>query len=694
MKLALSLGLSTALSTVSAPVYTAPFASIDADGAFATYAATPPAFNPDVSPVYTTLTRQGYDASGNTTSHSENIVITSRKRDVYPNQANPSPFGVALSQVVYSTDTAAGSPTNNSTQASPLPIANFTSVDRKLVGNSLTVEVEAYHYNYRAGKPVACVVFTCTDGNTTLTQTVSALTVSSQTGDAAPVQVYAATFDLSSLLDNVNLTVNAKVYPWIGAVASVADSSLNSAGTRTFCPQVYRRNTSRFNSPPIIVIDPAGNDTTGGPAFTQGGADASPVLTLNGAWTRARAVLGTTAGSLDGLIIQGKAGTWELTASPTANTTNCDVIYTRHSSATRATAIFGFGTGNFTQGATYMRCEDCTTKRSGAFSFTMPTSGFSTWRNVTFDANSQASTQYWTQNHRIDGGVTVINPSTGGNLYSAGTHTLMLCRGLTYGGTNTNWQVDGYHVTGCDLSGVAIAYGTRSASNSIVSFNKLMKMGNASGDEISVGTTADVTGFAMVQNVFEWTSASATQGVGLSRDSQTANLTHIVIWHNTHTGFYSAGRHNMFYDETTGTNRNHKLLSVVGNIFDQVNVKGDVYKLDGAKVGHFQALYGVGWSGNFVMFIDANSGGLGTSFAPAYPGLSSSWGSSSTVRNDPLFTNYQGTTSGPTAGAGGGTYTLSGSSPAKTIVPVSPLGFDLAGTIRATNNGTAGAYQA
>lgn len=692
MRLGLSLALSSAMTAAVAPA--APFTSVNTNGWSAEYPTTPPTFTPDTSPTTFTVNRQGYDTSGNATTRSETLIIHSRVRQVYPNQASLTATTVALSDYIYSTDTISGV-TNNSLEVSPQVIAAWGTVDRQLVGNSIDVEVIAAHRNFSAGAPIACVIFTATDGTNTVTQTVAAMTKSARTGDAAQVLCYAATLNITSLNDNANITVNAKCYPWVGTSTAIADSSLNTAGTRSFCPQVYRKNTSRFAAPPIVVISSTGNDGTAVVSTTRATAEASPALTLNGAWAAARAQLGATAGSLDGLRIEGGNGTWELTASPTANTTNCDVVYTRNAAlATRAQCIFGFGTANLTQGATYMRATDCTVKRSGAFSFTMPTGGFSTFKDVTFDANSQASTQYWTQNHRIDGGVTVTNPSTGGNLFSAGTHTLMSCRGLTYGSANTNWQVDAFRVFGCDLSGVSMAYGTRSATGAMVCFNKFSKMGNASGDQFTIGQAADVSNYARIQNVVEWTSASVTQTVGYSRDTGTGNLTHIIDWHNTHTGFGSCGRHNIFYDETVGTNRNHKLVSFVGAIASQINIKGDVYATDGTKIGHFPNIYGVGWSGVFTQFIDANSGGLGASFAPVYPGRGANFGTSITVRNDPLFTNYQGTTSGPTAGAGGGTYTLSTSSPAKTIVPVSPLPFDLAGTARTTTGATAGAYQA
>lgn len=59
--------------------------------------------------------------------------------------------------------------------------------------------------------------------------------------------------------------------------------------------------------------------------------------------------------------------------------------------------------------------------------------------------------------------------------------------------------------------------------------------------------------------------------------------------------------------------------------------------------------------------------------------------------NDPLFTSYQGTTIGPVAGAGNGTYTLQTGSPAKNFLSSSPVPFDLAGNAR-SGTVAAGAY--
>jgi hypothetical protein len=198
-----------------------------------------------------------------------------------------------------------------------------------------------------------------------------------------------------------------------------------------------------------------------------------------------------------------------------------------------------------------------------------------------------------------------------------------------------------------------------------------------------------VTGFAIVQNVIEYTSATSNPAIAISHDSASADTSHIVVLHNTIAGFNDHGRSNLLYDETVGDPRTHKLMRFVGNLQTQINNKGDVFILDGARTGNFPYLYGVGCFAEFLQFRDAGSG----SFAQEFPGIAASIGTSNTVRNDPLFTDYEGTTSGPVAGAGGGTYTLSVSSPCKGRVTTPVLKFDLAGNARSLTAATSGAYE-
>ena len=82
-------------------------------------------------------------------------------------------------------------------------------------------------------------------------------------------------------------------------------------------------------------------------------------------------------------------------------------------------------------------------------------------------------------------------------------------------------------------------------------------------------------------------------------------------------------------------------------------------------------------------------------FKQDYPGLDADIGTSNTVMNGgpaaSIFTDFQATTSGPTAGAGGGDYSLVGGAAPKGIAPAL-IRFDAAGTERASTT-SAGAYE-
>jgi len=120
-----------------------------------------------------------------------------------------------------------------------------------------------------------------------------------------------------------------------------------------------------------------------------------------------------------------------------------------------------------------------------------------------------------------------------------------------------------------------------------------------------------------------------------------------------------------------------------------------VFMTDGSRVGNWGFLYGVGCQGNMTQYIDATAGGLGSAFAQEYPGLGCNYGTSATVRNDPLFVSYQGTFGPPaTTGAGGGNYAVTASSPAKGMVSNAMFTYDAVGATRLATGDTAGAYKA
>jgi len=660
--------------------------SINAAGWSATYAS-PPTFTPDSNPERFTVTRQGYNSIGVPTTFAENLICTSRTRQVHPNHANLTTDQISLSDYVYAADTVLGA-TNNSLEDSPKPIANWTLPDRRVVGNSLTVRFTAWHRNARNGEQIASAKLTATDGTNTVTQYVSASSLIGLSDYANPTIEYVCTFDITSLNDNAAITVGADIYPHVGVAASVLSTTEYSA-FREFRPQVYLKNVSLAANPVYVYVATGGNDTTGAVSTNAATAEASPCLSIRGAINRAN----TVNGRLDGVEIRLTAGTWAWSSSAGDGTRTQDIgeiVITRDPNVSKAAAIFTFGSvlpyvG--TAGA-WFRLFDITVTRTA-------TNGWQgqgaspvvtiydrvVFNNAGFTSAICASAIAFASHVAVDFTGSTTPPI---NVASHPCFGLIIgCTGPAPGNTD-QWCLLGNTFT--TMVGVLSTSTGTTTARCIVAFNEFLTKSNING--ITAVTAAQ---FVFAQNVIEHTALGIGAQLLFSADSATQSLTHVICVHNTLTGFFSLGRGNLFYDDGP-TPRAHKLFSMVGNIHVQLNTKGDVFMSNGARTGNFAYLYAPGCNGEFTQFIDAQNGGLGTSFAQVYQGIRASVGTSNATRNDPLFVNYQSLTSGPTAGAGGGNYRIAAGSPAKSrAAPV--LKWDLDGTLRSTTLASAGAYE-
>ena len=672
-----------------------------------------------VAPKTVMLARQGYDATGAAVVVSEALTITKRVRQPWPNHTSATATTVALADYVYATDTIAGA-SNGSVAASPRPVANWIMPDRAVVGSSLAWEIAAFHRNARSGREVACVVVTATDGTTSVSQTVAATSVSGRTGDRYAVPCFRGTIDISTLAAGL-VTLNAKVYPWIGAAASVRDSAASSE-RRGFSPRYFRKDSG---ATVYAYVASTGNDTSGVASTTAATAAAAPCLTVCGALAKI-----ASAGTRVDL---GEVRVVDTVAMGTASATIAQQIsapkITRAPGSTRAAAIvqwtasatrprLGAGsTINATVAEGSLRFTDLTISRTGA----------GQWGNsadpglmlilddVDIDNGAQGAISSATGGVSLAMyGVTAANAS---GAWLGGSTTEVRCIRGFQGDCGSAGVVEAYLVVGSKFQGLNNSSAVKDESGSIRFHSSFTLKGSGIGVGYGSGTI-DVTGAVQVGCIVEDTRSAAQAGSRMSGDGSLPNMTHIIVRHCTHAGFFVNGRNNDFYDETTGPNvyRTHSLLSVTGNIFVQMNNKSDwkVGANDGnpegftgaspsTRTGSWSFLYGVGCQGNLTQFTDASSGGLGSSFAQAWPGGGCRIGTSATVRQDPLFTSNQGakstfeaTGSGSAttvvAGAGAGDYAIGALSPAKAIVAGRVRSHDLAGTVSNGAGDSAGAY--
>lgn len=675
-----------------------PFSAIPANGWQAEWDSTPA-----TEPLSTfTVTREGYDETGTVDEITETLTATRRVRLPYPSNASFSD-NVALSDYIYSTDSIADV-TNSSTVASPKPVAQWATPDRRVVGNSLTVDVVAFHRNGRSGSPVAAVVGRATDGTTTVTATSSTPIVLGHAGDKNAVIGYRLTFDLSTLTDNANITVNANVYPWIGAAASVLDSAATgiSADGRGFGPQTYRRATALAAAPRYAYVNAStGNDGTAVTSTTAATAAASPFATVKGAVEKLRTDNGDCTGCivrLQGTVALGS--TSFAFANYVTSTTGGEMII--ESDPDGATATLTWGTAISLGNLLYIRLRNLNLTRTA--SVTLPQGGSGTkWvlENITFDGGASTVALVSSNVSAQIMGMTVSNVGAGTSVFAptSATNGIRMIRGME---SATALTLEMFNVLGCSFTANAIRSQSlgRTPNGTIVAYNKFLNQTGASvplsfggGEVATLGLSAPATftGIAVVQNVFEKPDTTNAAMFRPSGDSDAANIDHLICWNNTFAGFAGLGRGNLLYDENPSYARTHSLQSFRGNIHVQINTKSDLFLSDGTRVGNWPYNNGVGCIGELSLF----TGATGPTDIQDFIGLKSERGTSTTTPLYPMadiWTAFAGPTDASTAGAGNGTYTLAASSPAIGILDAAEeaLSHDIAGTAR--TRGSIGAY--
>ena len=671
--------------------------------------------------------RNGYDATGNATTFFDTLSVTSRVRTVWNvgwTSAGTVPVNdatrVSLSDYVYQGEVVSGV-TNNSTAVSPTPVAAWVSLERQLIGDTVTLEVVAGHRDARGAKPVACVTGTITDGTNTVTAISSTPVISSYAADVQPLWVYALTFNTTTLISDVLLTANAKVYPHVGVAASVADSSLSS-DRRGFSPRYFIKNVSRLASPPIAYVSTSG--TSGGVwSTTAATAEATPFDTLENARLQIAVQSGVTGGYVDGCEIRLMAGSHAAVLGTTATNSTCKVaslVITRDPNASRATSIISM-TAN---------CR----ARLSLGSLLPVASGALLLRDITITRTS-SSWQGEAGNLlevRLDQCNVDNTPNTGwlSNAvdYWYGCNITTAVAASTWlsqnGATNMHHMWRGITCLNARLSNVNMFYNfsslwyntgklgstvAGSQSGTMRVNNKYMNINYTSGGYEPFGETSSesLTGAYIAGNCYEPIPATASYtGFGVSADEpQAGNVVHMVIHNNTILGAAASFRCNDFYDTTATVFRIQVLQSFKGNIMPQLNTKGDwFYAVNLGNpageapnhIGNWAFLYGVGCAGNHVMYIDAGGTGPGGSITQAYMGANSTMGSSATAKVNPLITTWGAVdyvAAVLTVGAGGSVFTLQGGSPCKNKNPQSVTPFDLAGTARAASGtDSTGAY--
>lgn len=680
----ISMDLSLKADQVSTPVsVSAPVTTIAADGWQATYDGTPPAeMDPSGDPETVTVTRQGFDASGGAVSVNDTVTLMKRVRQPYPNQGSLTADSIALSDFVYAGDTIAGV-ANNSTRTYPKPICCWLHGDHQIAaGPTFTARVAVAHMHARSGRPVAAVTFSVTDGVSTVTETVSAMSTITYTASGLTVPHFAAALDISGFAVGAELTVDVTVYPWVGeAFDSATDAS--ASPSINFCSlPVWKATASRAYA---YVNASTGNDGAGVASGTEATAAASPFATLAAAVAAVRSWNNANLGYDDagGAIVVLEDGTHVFSSiRSAAGATTTGPLTVQGES--RAGAVLQDSGSNLT--------------------FSIP--GGITFRNMTFRMTGNYTF--------IDNGGTGLAPvlcedvsfDVNGNpdfyeawFYRIGRFYLIDCDAngallaRKYGGVKKEPNLVGcsglgwaYNMLGCRSAGFNTGSlndsGREAAAGSFIGWNCLTATNSGGTQVLHDDWAIGAEGFAMVGNVVEDVDGTTSPALQVMGDSSAVTATNVVIQCNTVVG----QRSNLLYNDTTNISRDG---SVRFNVFSKFNTKTDVFAADGTAIGNWAAAYHVGYHSN--AYLTAASDGQSTFGAGHWIGEVGELGASLLPTPD-----WTDDASADGSGLGGGDYTPGASSTLPTIpAGLAPYGHDLNGTALA-GDGTdlSGAVQA
>jgi hypothetical protein len=645
-----------------------------------------PNSDPTNAKITFTVSSPGFDTTGAAATTTRTIYATKYVRLPYPSNASvdESTSGgtltikVALSDFIYAADTSitanissgvytktsvpnnassSVSVVNNSTLQYPKSVGRWAWPGYERVTGDFLVEAVAFNRFAKNGKPLAAMVFTANDQHGhTVTQTVTDMTVSTRSGDANSVQVYAATIPVSTLTQSDIIEVNFKAYPWVGTSSAILNSATTSNGyaqpNERLGPIYEINDKSGTYGYAYAYVNPRGSDTTGTVYSTQSAAEAgSAFLTIkkasdaiqtynNSNYSRNEAGGGT-------ILLGAGTTTYPGLSTVDVGTMNTWLTITRTSTTSKSAVILDTDGNNRTSRITRLKITGITIKSSSASTIiTGRTATDALWlhdniidRTGTGIVAFSTAAAYATQNSIVNHDATGFSP------FSTTHSGWALIRGNTNTAA-TAIKGDVYALLG--NSGVtplfkenANSSGQAASDNSVFAYNSLYGITSAPN---SFSMTSTSTGLAVIGNVMEKTTTTELLFC-VSCDLSSATTSNVMIWHNT----FAGERGNFGYNEDGTAYLGRYNWSQKFNVFEEWNTKTDDFVGGGAangnRTGNWPIVYNVGSFSNISKQ---------ENFRGEFDGLSAVYGPT-TGTLDIGFTSdksYVGTA------AGNGTYTL------------------------------------
>jgi hypothetical protein len=653
----------------------AQFSAVNADGWSATYSS-PPTFDPVGDPEVFTVTREGFDATGTATTLNEDLTVMARIREPYPDETDLTADQVSLSDFIYADDVVFGA-TNNSTRPYPKPIALWLHHDReRITSSSYTLRLAVAHAHARNGRPVAAVKFQLSDGTTIVEQTVSAMSVI-EYASGLSVPHFAATMNTSTLNAAAELTVNAIIYPWIGAAFDISTDADTYPSPNLCTLRFLNDRTGSYGTAYAYVDSVSGNDGTGVTSPTASTAAASPYATISAAVTAVRTYNNAnfSRNNAGGGIVRLVEGTHNHQAIRTpAGTTTWPLVIEAADPTKVATTIYLAPSSSSSNGMPdHIIFRNLTLRKQGA-SIIAFDNGATTaapvmvFQGCDFDINGTPYYAAWI--YRTGRGYLI--ECTGDNVGEGAPFSTVYKAMASIGCTSAGALLDGVYNAVGNISGPIPGLFSRGVSGSMPAgagqffgWNLLSK-GSTSTPPITINLAVGDRGLAIVGNIVEAWGTLSVQALLVSGDGNTTAAQNVVIQGNTVVG----QRFNGFYVDTAVNAV--KSGYVAQNVFQKLNIKGDVFATTSTSVGNWPARYKVGWFKNAALQAD-NGTATGAYSAASWLGEIAGLGEVTGSDATPLDADWVNDQSNNGGDAGGGDYTPGPSSALPTITAAEAL---------------------
>jgi hypothetical protein len=698
---------------------------------------------PSAAKVVFTVVSKGFDGDTPTT-RVRTVWGTKFLRKAYPNnaQADETVSGsdvivrVRLSSLIYAKDKVGGgnsgtdptvtilagfytqaggnnavtnfAVTNNSTVAYKKPKALAAWAQFERVTGQLTMRVVAYERHAQQRKMVQAVRFDAVDeGAHTATVLVTDGTIDSAMADHGKVIEYKGQVAQTSFTQGDAITWNFKIYPWIGDVILDSNDGVNTGLHPRYSPQKVLCDKNATYGVTVALVDPTGSDSGANTVYDESvfnPATAYKFLTIGKAASAIAAYNNANRSRNDvgGGIVYLNAGNYAWLGSSNAygNVPKAVITVKPTAGVARSAVTINAASGD-SDISDRVKIENCT---------------------ITANANNTFAgiLGLWFDQCDLNTSGTGIFNTTGGVMWF--THCLVrrLDQGIRPFST---FNLGAAVVRGCDLTGFGhsilpyLVVGNKRTTDyaasqtlilgeitgsaapypdgCIIAFNKFYGFRLSSFDMITMGSDASRThGCCIIQNIFECTQQSGGGALGFigASESVTTNTPQdeYDFVHNTLIG----GRTGFGYNSLGSTLKHRRGWSLKGNYIDAWGIKSDLFDdavsdPDGARVGNWDPLYGMDFSGNINPEV-SNIGSDGAFICEWY-GVYSYQANTPQAHTYPMFVDRK-SYSGIGNGAGDGDYRTQVGSPLRNAAPDLTLPFDIDGNPRTEGYNDAGAF--